>query len=87
MVFHSRKYSLFQIGCCHGFSFSPLAGLGANIFALTFWDLILYKKLCPFINKWFSIDSFHDWKGRHWVFFLILSDHSIRLFIESNTMI
>jgi len=40
---------------------------------------ILCIKLCPTITKHFSIDSFLDWEGHHWVFCFSQPDHSIRL--------
>jgi len=33
-------------------------GFGANIL----------PKICPFINKQFSIDFYLDWEGHHWIF-------------------
>jgi len=35
------------------------------------------KGCCCSINKQFSIDSFLDWEGHHWVFTLTLSDRLI----------
>jgi len=45
---------------------------------------ILYIKGCRSINKQFSIDSFLDWEGHHWVCIftqMLSSDHSIKLAI------
>jgi len=61
MVFHSHL--LFFFGT-HNFTLFSLA--------LIFVILLLYVKCCPFINKQFGIDSFHDWEGHHRVFILIL---------------
>jgi len=37
-------------------------------FSKKVWLPVFVYKLCHFINKYFSIDSFLDWEGHRWVF-------------------
>jgi len=37
-------------------------------------------------NKQFSVDSYLDWEGRHWVCISLSSDHRIRLANENHLL-
>jgi len=50
-------------------------------FAPTFLASIFYVKLCPFISKQFSIDSFLELEGLHWVFFSTLQTETSDSFL------
>jgi len=60
---------------CAGIIVLPISSIGHNSN-----PILSYIKGCRSIHKQFSIDSFLDWEGHHWVFTHALSSNSHTFF-------